>query len=77
MLLLHKLLSELFLIVTTLLLSDAKSGQSTVTLDITSAAETKMFRVVGSANEIGNDDMSAAAGVNVRVAWNSASNLYQ
>jgi hypothetical protein len=56
--------------------SDASSGQSTVTLDITSAAETKMFRVVGSANEIGNDDM-AAAGVNVRVAWNSASNLYQ
>ena len=56
--------------------SDAKSGQSTVTLDITSAAETKMFRVVGSANEIGNDDMSAE-GVNVRVAWNSASNLYQ
>ena len=56
--------------------SDAKSGQSTVTLDITSAAETKMFRVVGSANEIGNDDM-ASAGVNVRVAWNSASNLYQ
>ena len=55
---------------------DASSGQSTVTLDITSAAETKMFRVVGSANEIGNDDM-AAAGVNVRVAWNSASNLYQ
>ena len=56
--------------------SDAKSGQSTVTLDITSAAETKMFRVVGSANEIGNDDMSAE-GANVRVAWNSASNLYQ
>ena len=56
--------------------SDAKSGQSTVTLDITSAAETKMFRVVGSANEIGNDDM-ASAGANVRVAWNSASNLYQ
>jgi len=55
---------------------DAKSGQSTVTLDITSAAETKMFRVVGSANEIGNDDM-ASAGANVRVAWNSASNLYQ
>ena len=56
--------------------SDAKSGQSTVTLDITSAAETKMFRVVGSANEEGNKDLTAA-GANIIVAWNSASNLYQ
>ena len=32
--------------------------------------------IVSALNEIGNDDM-AAAGVNVRVAWNSASNLYQ
>ena len=56
--------------------SDAKSGQSTVTLDITSAAETKMFRVVGSANEEGNKDL-ASAGANIIVAWNSASNLYQ
>ena len=52
------------------------SGQSTVTLDITGAAETKMFRVVGSANEEGNKDLSAA-NANIIVAWNSASNLYQ
>ena len=75
MLLLHKLLSELFLIVTTLLRVTQKRSINCNT-DMASAAETKMFRVVGSANEIGNDDM-AAAGVNVRVAWNSASNLYQ
>ena len=55
---------------------DAKSGQSTVTLDIATAAETKMFRVVGSANEEGNKDLSAV-GANIIVSWNAASNLYQ
>ena len=55
---------------------DASSGQSTVTLDITGAAETKMFRVVRSADDPDNNDLTAA-GANVVVAFNSASNLYQ
>lgn len=56
--------------------SDASSGQSTVTLDITSAAETKMFRVVRSADDPENNDLTAA-GANIVVAYNAASNLYQ
>lgn len=54
----------------------AKNGSSTVTLDITSAAETKMFRVVRSAEDPENEDLTAA-GANVYVVWNAASNLYK
>ena len=54
---------------------DARDGQSTTTLDITGAAETKMFRVVRSANEAGNNDLTAV-NANIIVAWNAASNLY-
>jgi hypothetical protein len=56
--------------------SDASSGQSTVTLNITGAAETKMFRVVRSADDPENNDLTAA-GANIVVAYNAASNLYQ
>ena len=56
---------------------EAISGQSTVKLDIGGgAAETKMFRVVRSADESENNDLSLV-NANIVVAWNSASNLYQ
>ena len=56
---------------------EAISGQSTVKLDIGGgAAETKMFRVVRSADESENNDLSLV-NANIVVAFNSASNLYQ
>jgi hypothetical protein len=55
---------------------DAKNGQSTVTLDIGGgAAETKLFRVVRSADQPGDNDLSLV-NANVVVAYNAASNLY-
>ena len=55
----------------------AKDGQSTATLDIGGgAAETKMFRVVRSAEDPENKDLTAV-GANIIVAYNAASNLYQ
>jgi hypothetical protein len=56
--------------------SDAKSGQSVTTLDITSAAETKMFRVVRSA-EVPNQEDLANAGADIVVVMNGAANLYR
>ena len=44
--------------------TDAKDGQSTVTLDVGSLAETKMFRVVRVAEDPKNED-ATAAGCNV------------
>ena len=56
---------------------EAISGQSTVKLDIGGgSAETKMFRVVRSADESENNDLSLT-NANIVVAFNSASNLYQ
>ena len=55
---------------------DAKDGQSTVTLDIGGgAAATKLFRVVRSADQPGDNDLSLV-NANVVVAYNAASNLY-
>ena len=55
--------------------TDAKDGQSTVTLDVGALDETHMFRVVRSAEDVDNEDLTAA-GANVIVAINSAANLY-
>ena len=55
----------------------AKNCQSTVTLDISgaTAAETMMFRVVRSAEDPENEDITAA-GLNAVVVMNGAANLY-
>ena len=56
--------------------SDAKDGQSTVTLDIGGgAASTHMFKLVRSANDPENKD-NAAVGSNQIVVISGASNLY-
>ena len=55
--------------------SDAKDGSSTATLDVGALDETHMFRVVRSAEDPENEDLTAA-GANVIVAINSAANLY-
>ena len=56
--------------------TDAKDGQSTVTLDIGGgAATTHMFKLVRSADDPNNNDLSTA-GANVIVAIAQASNLY-
>ena len=55
--------------------TDAKDGQSTVTLDVGALDETHMFRVVRSAEDPENEDLTAA-GANVIVAFNSSANLY-
>ena len=55
---------------------DAKDGQSTVTLDIDGgAATTHMFKLVRSADDPENNDLTAV-GANVIVAIAQASNLY-
>jgi len=55
--------------------TDAKDGQSTVTLDVGSLAETKMFRVVRVAEDPKNED-ATAAGCNVVAVMNGAANLF-
>jgi len=55
--------------------TDAKNGQSTITLDVGALAEDHMFRVVRSAEDPQNEDLTAA-GANVVVAFNSSANLY-
>ena len=55
--------------------TDAKNGQSTITLDVGALAEDHMFRVVRSAEDPENEDLTAA-GANVIVAFNSSANLY-
>ena len=55
--------------------TDAKDGSSTATLDVGALDETHMFRVVRSAEDPENEDLTAA-GANVIVAINSAANLY-
>ena len=55
--------------------TDAKDGQSTVTLDVGALDETHMFRVVRSAEDVDNEDLTAV-GANIIVAINSAANLY-
>ena len=55
--------------------TDAKDGSSTATLDVGALDETHMFRVVRSAEDPQNEDLTAL-GANVIVAINSAANLY-
>ena len=55
--------------------ANAKDGQSTATLDVGALAETHMFRIVRSAEDVDNEDLTAA-GANIIVAINSAANLY-
>ena len=55
--------------------TDAKDGSSTATLDVGALDETHMFRVVRSAEDPENEDLTAA-GANVIVVINSAANLY-
>ena len=57
--------------------SDAKNGQSTAFLavDGVTGANTKMFRVVRSAEDPNNEDLTAA-NCNIVVAYNAASNVY-
>ena len=55
--------------------TDAKDGSSTITLDVGALAETHMFRVVRSAEDPENEDLTAV-GANVVVVINSAANLY-
>ena len=57
--------------------SDAKNGQSTAFLavDGVTGADTKMFRVVRSAEDPNNEDLTAA-NCNIVVAYNAASNVY-
>ena len=54
---------------------DAKDGQSTSTFDTGTQAVTAMFRIVRSAEDPDNEDLTAA-GANIVVVMNSAANLY-
>ena len=55
--------------------SDAKDGASTATFDSGAQGETKMFRIVRSAEDPDNEDLTAA-GANIVVVMNSAANHY-
>jgi hypothetical protein len=55
--------------------ADAKDGASTSTLDIAATAETHMFRIVRSAEDPDNEDLTVA-GANIIVVMNAAANLY-
>ena len=52
-----------------------KDGQSTTTFDTGTQAETSMFRIVRSAEDVDNEDLTAA-GANIVVVMNAAANLY-
>ena len=54
---------------------DAKDGQSTATFDTGTQAVTAMFRIVRSAEDVDNEDLTAA-GANIVVVMNSAANHY-
>ena len=54
---------------------DAKDGQSTSTFDVGAQAEDHMFRIVRSAEDVDNEDLTAA-GANIVVVMNGAANLY-
>ena len=54
---------------------DAKDGASTATFDSGTQGETKMFRIVRSAEDPDNEDLTAA-GANIVVVMNSAANHY-
>ena len=52
-----------------------KDGQSTTTFDVGTQAETGMFRIVRSAEDVDNEDLTVA-GANIIVVMNAAANLY-
>ena len=52
-----------------------KDGQSTTTFDVGTQAETSMFRIVRSAEDVDNEDLTTA-GANIVVVMNAAANLY-
>ena len=52
-----------------------RDGQSTTTFDVTTTDETHMFRIVRSAEDVDNEDLTAA-GANIVVVMNAAANLY-
>ena len=54
---------------------DAKDGQSTSTFDTGTQAVTAMFKIVRSAEDPDNEDLTAA-GANIVVVMNSAANHY-
>ena len=54
---------------------DAKDGASTSTFDIGALAETHMFRIVRSAEDPDNEDLTTAGG-NIVVVMNAAANTY-
>ncbi len=56
--------------------SDAKDGASTATFDSGAQGETKMFRIVRSAEDPDNEDLTAA-GANIIVVINAAANTYR
>ena len=56
--------------------TNAKDGQSTITLDVGALAETHMFRIVRSAEDPDNEDLTAA-GANIIVVINAAANTYR
>ena len=55
---------------------DAKDGASTATFDAGTQGETKMFRIVRSAEDPDNEDLTAA-GANIIVVINAAANTYR
>ena len=55
---------------------DAKDGASTATFDSGTQGETKMFRIVRSAEDPDNEDLTAA-GANIIVVCNAAANTYR
>jgi hypothetical protein len=55
---------------------DAKDGASTATFDSGTQAETKMFRIVRSAEDPDNEDLTVA-GANIIVVINAAANTYR
>ena len=56
--------------------SDAKDGASTATFDSGTQGETKMFRIVRSAEDPDNEDLTVA-GANIIVVINAAANTYR
>ena len=54
---------------------DAKDGASTATFDVGATDETHMFRIVRSAEDPDNEDLTVA-GANLVVVMNAAANLY-
>ena len=55
---------------------DAKDGASTATLDTVAQGETRMFRIVRSAEDPDNEDLTQA-GANIIVVINAAANTYR